>query len=81
LPVSLIGSSPNNPIDSTPDTSIPLGTASTLLGDPTLPCLSDELPPNPDDYAGIDQQIVLPDASEITLIYHLLPRLFQQWWI
>jgi len=69
LPVSLTGSSPINPTDDTSDTSIPLGTASALLGKPTLPCLSDELPPNPDNYAGIDQQIALPYATKITLSF------------
>ena len=69
LPATLIESSPLNPSNGTTDTSIPLGKASALLGDPRLPCLADQLPPIPNDYAGIDQQIALPDASKITLSF------------
>ncbi len=68
-PVTLITSSPENPTTGSTDTSIPLGMASALLGDPTLPCLADQLPPNPDDFAGVDQQISLPDASKLTLSF------------
>ena len=69
LPATLVESSQLDPTNGTLDTSIPRGKASALLGDPTLPCYLDKLPSNLDGFAGIDQQISLPDASKIILSF------------
>ena len=68
LPVTLIEPSPENPITGTPDTSIPLGKASALLGDTNLGCYDND-PNLRSTYAAVDQSVDIPNQSPINLYF------------